>query len=135
MLSFTGNYNRQINRFHVSTQRWNKRQLIQGTVRELGQEALDIARDVTHVDTGALQSSHNLTFRSSFAGKGLRATISLMRSVRNPLHGEYTYKYGITEHERGNSHAFYAITFSRLTLSRVRNALNRFSSRMRLVWR
>jgi len=58
---------------------------------------------LTHVDTGALRASHRMAIEPS----GLRGTVSIDPSGRNPRTSARTAEYGVTEHERGGEHAFY----------------------------
>lgn len=57
----------------------------------------------THVDTGALKSSHMMEV------SGLRGRIFLSPGAINPK-GQRPAVYGVYEHERGGSHAFYERT-------------------------
>lgn len=57
----------------------------------------------THVDTGALKSSHMMEVH------GLRGRIFLSPGAVNPK-GQRPAVYGVYEHERGGSHAFYERT-------------------------
>lgn len=57
----------------------------------------------THVDTGALKSSHMMEV------DGLRGRIFLSPGAVNPQ-GQRPAVYGVYEHDRGGSHAFYELT-------------------------
>jgi len=56
---------------------------------------------ITHVDTGSLRASHRI------AVEGLRARIFIDPASTNPRTGERPAVYGVEEHARGGSHAFY----------------------------
>ena len=56
---------------------------------------------ITHVDTGALRASHRVEVT------GLRGRIYIDPSSVNPRSGERPVVYGVEEHARGGSHAFY----------------------------
>lgn len=58
---------------------------------------------ITHVDTGALRASHRMQLEMG----SLRGTIYIDPSSRNPRTGQRPSVYGIFEHARGGSHAFY----------------------------
>ena len=62
------------------------------------------AVSITHVDTGALRASERMALF------GTRGEIFLDPTARNPRGGERTAIYGVTEHERGGSHAFFRRT-------------------------
>lgn len=83
------------------------------------------AVQVTHVDTGALRASHivDLVIRA----REIVGTLYISRDTVNPKHGERPFKYGIVEHERGGSHAFYHRTFYGTTLEAARDALRQLS--------
>jgi len=59
---------------------------------------------LTHVDTGALRSSHRMEVA------GLRGRVYIDPTARNPRSRQRTELYGSYEHERGGTHAFYART-------------------------
>ena len=61
---------------------------------------------VTHVDTGALRSSHRMEIT------GLRGRVYIDPSARNPRSRQRTETYGPYEHERGGQHAFYQRTIN-----------------------
>jgi hypothetical protein len=71
-----------------------------------GEHAQRYARENTHVDTGELQGAH----RSQYTGP-LRAEVFIDRGQRN-IRGGRPHIYGVYEHGRGSSHAFYARTVS-----------------------
>lgn len=58
---------------------------------------------VTHVDTGSLRASHRMRLEAG----GLRGVIYIDPGSVNPRSGRKPSIYGVTEHERGGSHAFY----------------------------
>lgn len=59
---------------------------------------------ITHVDTGALRASHRMKVDD------LTGSIYLDPGARNPRSGALTSVYGVEEHNRGGSHAFYTRT-------------------------
>lgn len=61
------------------------------------------AIQITHVDTGALRASHRMFVDYQQA----RGRLYLSPVARNPRTGRQTAEYGVYEHERGGSHAFY----------------------------
>lgn len=64
---------------------------------------------ITHVDTGALRGSHQMSFREGHGeAEGL---VDISRATRNPKHGIPPFQYGPIEHARGASHAFYERTY------------------------
>jgi len=63
---------------------------------------------ITHVDTGALKNSHLMKI------KGLRDIIYLNPRSHNPKSGQRPAEYGLYEHARGGSHAFYDRTAAEL---------------------
>lgn len=56
---------------------------------------------LTHVDTGALKSSHRMEVQ------GLRGRVYIDPGAVNPRSNRRTAIYGEYEHERGGEHAFY----------------------------
>lgn len=64
------------------------------------------AVSVTHVVTGALRASHEMEFRGSES----LGIVSIRGDTTNPRTGARPSIYGVTEHERGGSHAFYQRT-------------------------
>lgn len=74
-----------------------------GAVQYAVEELQWYAKDITHIDTSALQASH--------LGEvyGLRGRIYINPSAINPR-GQAPEVYGPCEHERGGSHAFYERT-------------------------
>ena len=79
-----------------------------GMQRVLGDAALRAHRyavSITHIDTGALKSAHRVRFARN------RAEIYIDPGTRNER-GEMPSQYGIEEHDRGGSHAFYERTIS-----------------------
>lgn len=67
-------------------------------------EAHRYAVSITHVDTGALRASHRMAI------EGLQGRIYIDPNTRNPRTGESPAEYGMEEHARGGSHAFYGRT-------------------------
>lgn len=67
------------------------------------QHAYMYARQITHIDTGALRASHRMQFFGKYA-----------EIYPDPLavrgDGGMPAEYGIYEHNRGGDHAFYART-------------------------
>lgn len=61
---------------------------------------------ITHVDTGALRASHRMRMEQ----RGLRGVVYLDRASRNPRSNARPYQYGVYEHDRGGTHAFYERT-------------------------
>lgn len=59
----------------------------------------------THVDTGALRASHRISVEGP-----AQFRIHLSSSVVNPRSGTKPAVYGVYEHARGGSHAFYELT-------------------------
>jgi hypothetical protein len=59
---------------------------------------------VTHVDTGSLRASHHIRVT------GTRGEVYIDPGAVNPRSGERPVKYGVYEHKRGGSHAFYRRT-------------------------
>lgn len=72
-------------------------------IREATVELQRFAIGLTHVDTGALKSSHRMEVQS------LYGRIFIDPDAVNP-HGERPARYGPVEHERGGDHAFYERT-------------------------
>lgn len=62
-----------------------------------------VATIITHVDTGALRSSHRMEFRLLGGATG---RIFIDPGAINPR-GRRVAEYGEYEHDRGGSHAFY----------------------------
>lgn len=60
----------------------------------------------THVNTGALRASHRIQYTG-----GLSAEMYIDPSAVNP-YGERPAKYGLEEHSRGGTHAFYDLAFT-----------------------
>lgn len=69
---------------------------------------------ITHVDTSALKNSHLMEL--DLKAKEAFGRISISKRTRNPVHGERPSVYGIEEHDRGGSHAFYERTFNEKTI-------------------
>jgi hypothetical protein len=59
---------------------------------------------ITHVDTGALRASERVRVY------GLRGVVYLDETARNPKSRQRTAIYGVVEHNRGGSHAFFERT-------------------------
>lgn len=75
-------------------------------VRKTTAAAHRYATSITHVDKGALRGSHRITIVSARQ----EGFISLDASARHPVSGALTSEYGVYEHDRGGSHAFYKRT-------------------------
>lgn len=60
---------------------------------------------ITHVKTGALRASHRIEL------SGLRGRVYIDPATVNPRTGQKPSLYGVTEHRRGGSHAFYERTY------------------------
>lgn len=78
----------------------------EGMQRVIGDAAVRTHRyavSITHVHTGALKSAHRVQFARN------RAEIYIDPSARNE-YGEQPAEYGLREHARGGSHAFYSRT-------------------------
>lgn len=75
-------------------------------IRVVATEVQRYAIMITHVDTGALRASHRIQWNG-----GLEAEVSLAESAVNPRTGERTSEYGVYEHERAGTHAFYERTY------------------------
>lgn len=69
-------------------------------IREATVQLQRYAIGLTHVDTGALKSSHRMEV------KNLYGRIFLDPGAVNP-HGQRPARYGPFEHDRGGEHAFY----------------------------
>ena len=65
----------------------------------------------THVDTGALQASHRMEYRQGWGG--IQGKVFIDPNARNPRSRALTSQYGVVEHNRGGSHAFYEIVVTR----------------------
>lgn len=65
-----------------------------------------VAIGVTHVDTGSLKASHRMRLEAG----GLRGVIYIDPGAVNPRSGQKPAIYGLGEHARGGSHAFYEVT-------------------------
>ncbi len=77
-------------------------------VSQVGAEVLDFGRAATHVDTGTLSASHRIDTKGG--AKSARATIFIDPTAINPVSGQRPAQYGVVEHARGGSHAFYEQT-------------------------
>ena len=73
-------------------------------IRRATLAAHDYAVKITHVDTGTLKASHRVHLR------GLEGVISIDPAAVNPRSRKRPAEYGVYEHARGGSHAFYART-------------------------
>lgn len=78
-------------------------------VRDLTVRAHRYAVAATHVDTGALRASHRLDVQP------LRGRIYVDPSAVNPRSKRRPAEYGVYEHHRGGSHAFYTVAREELT--------------------
>lgn len=81
-------------------------------VSEVGREMQAHARAITHIDTGALAASHRMI--TGGGGATARALIFIDPTALNPR-GQRPAEYGLIEHARGGSHAFYARTYDFFT--------------------
>lgn len=59
----------------------------------------------THVITGSLRGSH----RMKIEARGMRGVVAIDPRTANPRTRQKPADYGVTEHERGGSHAFYRL--------------------------
>lgn len=73
-------------------------------------KVLRYAVQITHVDVGALRSSHRMEMESS----GLRGAVYIDPATVNPRSGQKPSEYGEIEHARGGAHAFYDRTYNAL---------------------
>lgn len=80
--------------------------IIQATHRE--------AVAVSHVDTGALKSSHLQEVAAH--GHDTEGRVYINTHTANPRHRVPVRKYGPVEHDRGGSHAFYERAFTSTTI-------------------
>lgn len=60
---------------------------------------------ITHVDTGSLRASHRMRYEE--AGASARGEIYIDPAAVNPRTHKRPAEYGVYEHDRGGSHAFY----------------------------
>lgn len=65
--------------------------------------ALRYARAITHVDTGALRASHFMMYDAGTPS----GSIYISPDTRNPVTNAMPSIYGVYEHGRGGTHAFY----------------------------
>lgn len=70
-------------------------------VKNVLTQAHRIAVMITHVDTGALRSSHRMRL------DGIHGEIYIDPTSRNPDSAAKPYMYGVVEHARGGTHRFY----------------------------
>lgn len=77
-------------------------QAVRATLQEVDRYAVMI----THVDTSALRASHWMEM------DGLEGSLSIRDGIRNPRTGKLTSDYGLDEHAKGDSHAFYERTYN-----------------------
>ena len=89
---------------------------LDGAIRRALFSAHYYAQIITHFDTTALRRSH--IPEMNYQRDHIQGRLFINRSTRNPKHGESPYKYGIVEHDRGGSHAFYERTFEKLVRDR-----------------
>lgn len=74
-------------------------------IRDAAGDLAELARPITHVDTGALQSSHTSTaYRTR---SGVIGEVFPDPRTMNPRTGKSVKTYAIHEHNRGGEHAFY----------------------------
>jgi hypothetical protein len=71
---------------------------------------------ITHVDTGSLRASHRMSI------SGTRGTIYIDPGSTNPRSGNKPSIYGLVEHARGGSHAFYGRTIAEAGPQAVKQA-------------
>ena len=64
------------------------------------------AQAITHVDTGALKASHRMKYEAG--GGRAEGTIYIDPTTRNPVTNAYPSIYGVYEHGRFGTHAFYS---------------------------
>ena len=74
-------------------------------VRRMETEAIFASRDLTHVWTGTLRASH-IGDRPYQESDFVRGVVHIAPN-QNPIHGIPANIYGVTEHTRGFTHAFY----------------------------
>lgn len=76
----------------------------------IGRQARGAAQMRTHVDTGALQTSHRVIFSpTGITQFGHAEAVVYVHPVVNPRHGLLTTEYAHIEDSRGGSHAFYGL--------------------------
>lgn len=68
------------------------------------------AVSVTHVDSGSLRAAHRMEMESG----GLRGTVFIDPGVVNPRSKQLPAEYGVYEHARGGTHAFYDRAYNAL---------------------
>lgn len=78
---------------------------------------------ITHVDTGTLKASERLDLDLDLG----RATIFLDPTAVNPRSGDRASEYGVDEHARGGTHAFFARTLRERGKRTVRAGLRIFT--------
>ncbi len=88
------------------------RHFLGSQIRDTTFRGVRYAQAFTHVDTGALRSSHIPSFSASMTNA--EGKIFIAPGQKNPRHGRYTDRYGVIEHDRGGSHSFYRLTYDRL---------------------
>lgn len=84
-----------------------------------------VAVILTHVETGALRASHRQS-----PPRGGMAVIALDSTARNPRSGVKTSEYGVYEHARGGTHAFYARTVNEFGEAILKTGENYYSREM-----
>lgn len=81
-------------------------------------EAHRYAVAFTHVITGSLRAAHRMEV------KKLEGTVSIDPGAINPMTGERPADYGIEEHGRGGTHAFYDRAAKAVDLGRAAQYLS-----------
>lgn len=76
----------------------------------IGRQARGAAQLRTHIDTGALSTSHRVIFSpTGITQFGHAESVVYVHPVQNPKHGKLTTQYAHIEDARGGSHAFYGL--------------------------
>lgn len=90
-----------------------------GEALQIGTAALHrYAVSITHVDTGSLRASHRMMIDWSQT----RGRVYISPSARNPRSFQKPSVYGVYEHDRGGSHAFYERTANEVGSEILRNS-------------
>lgn len=79
-------------------------------IRDIGLYAQRIAMQVTHRDTGTLSASHRVGFAPNGESGLPTSRVFISPTAINPRSKTRPTEYGIYEHRRGGSHAFYTLT-------------------------
>lgn len=80
-------------------------------LKPVGEEMIDYLSQITHRITGTLASSFRL--RYAITGEAAWGTIEIADDVVNPVSGGRPVEYGVYEHARGGTHAFFERTFKK----------------------